>query len=65
MAKDRTIFFPYCIKTQEIQQFVSLSLKILSKKIINGKGGGGSGNQETPLNPSLSALTNREVNANT
>ena len=31
MAKGRTIFIPYCIKTQEMQQFVSQSLKVLSK----------------------------------
>ena len=31
MGKDRSIFFPYCIKTQEKQQFFSLRLKIHSK----------------------------------
>ena len=45
MAEDRTIFFPYCIKTQEIQQFLSLSLKILSKIMIKLQRGV-SGNQE-------------------
>ena len=39
MAKDRTVYFPYCNKTQERQQFVSVSLKILSKIIIKWKGG--------------------------